>query len=343
MKQLQSALLAVMVALSVAGCTATGAPGSGQEDGQTSTAALRQVVADQEQAAGALGAVGQEQGVGAEGEAADKQKADGEEAARAVVEEFGRRLKLVSLLAPPDVLGASMREQYGDLVSPELLERWQGDPSNAPGRLVSSPWPDRIDIVTVARRADGAFEVQGEIIEKTSADTGEGFSAKRAITLVVARTGDRWLITDVTLGAYVAPGPVTYQNGEYGFVFALPESWEGYTIVTETWEGLPAGGSGPTVTGPLIRIRHPGWRAENPRQDIPIMVFTLTQWEAQEAGEFHIGAAPIGPKELGRNGEYVFALPARYNYAFPEGFEEVEEILAGNPLQPQTPVPAQKR
>ena len=43
----------------------------------------------------------------------------------------------------------------------------------------------------------------------------------------------------------------------------------------------------------------------------------------------------MGPKELGRNSKYVFALPARYNFAFPTGFEEVEDILAGNPLQPK--------
>jgi hypothetical protein len=52
-----------------------------------------------------------------------------------------------------------------------------------------------------------------------------------------------------------------------------------------------------------------------------------------EAGKFHIGAAPIGPKELDRNNKYVLALPARYNFAFPEGYEEVEKILAGKPLQ----------
>lgn len=41
----------------------------------------------------------------------------------------------------------------------------------------------------------------------------------------------------------------------------------------------------------------------------------------------------MGPKELARNSKYLFALPARYNYAFPTGYEEVEKILEGNPLQ----------
>jgi hypothetical protein len=63
------------------------------------------------------------------------------------------------------------------------------------------------------------------------------------------------------------------------------------------------------------------------------MIFTLSQWKAMQQEEFHIGAAPFGPRELGRNSRYVFALPARYNYAFPAGYEEVEEILKGYPLQ----------
>jgi len=63
------------------------------------------------------------------------------------------------------------------------------------------------------------------------------------------------------------------------------------------------------------------------------MIFSLNQWSSLQLEQFHIGAAPFGPQELGRNGNYVFALPARYNYAFPTGFEEVEQILENNPLQ----------
>jgi hypothetical protein len=35
--------------------------------------------------------------------------------------------------------------------------------------------------------------------------------------------------------------------------------------------------------------------------------------------------------------KYVFALPARYNFAFAEGFQQVEQILKQNPLQPLQP------
>ena len=129
----------------------------------------------------------------------------------------------------------------------------------------------------------------------------------------------------------------TYQNTDYGFAFYLPESWKDFTILTEQWEGLAAdedAGEKVVQTGPQITIRHPGWTEETPRQDIPIMVFTLSQWDELHQDKFHIGAAPIGPSELGRNSKYVFGLPARYNFAYPEGYEEVDQLMKTNPLHP---------
>lgn len=129
---------------------------------------------------------------------------------------------------------------------------------------------------------------------------------------------------------------VVYQNAQYGFSLSLPDSWKDYMIVTDNWEGysLEEGKNNKIIeTGPIISIRHPQWTARSPRQDIPIMVFTLTQWGSLQQDKFHIGAAPMGPSELGRNSRYVFALPARYNYAFPTGYEEVEKILESNPLK----------
>ena len=135
-------------------------------------------------------------------------------------------------------------------------------------------------------------------------------------------------------GTGVKTEAIVYENTQYGFRFSLPDSWKGYKIITDKWEGLAIGGSKVVETGPLISIRHPEWTSKNPRQDIPIMVFTLAQWDSLKQEKFHIGAAPVGPSELGRNSKYVFALPARYNYAFPAGYEEVENILNGKPLQP---------
>lgn len=127
------------------------------------------------------------------------------------------------------------------------------------------------------------------------------------------------------------PTLTEYGNTQYGFNFSLPESWKGYSLIADKWEGLKNGKV--IATGPLLLIRHPQWTQQDQRQDIPIMVFTLTEWNALQQGEFHIGAAPVGPRELNRNNRYVFALPARYNYAFLTGFEEVEKILESDPLQ----------
>jgi hypothetical protein len=126
---------------------------------------------------------------------------------------------------------------------------------------------------------------------------------------------------------------IIYTNTQYGFSFSLPVSWKGYQIIESKWEGNPAGSVIIIEQGPIISIRNPKWTSANPYQDIPIMVFTLAQWDSLQQNKFYIGAAPIGPSKLGRNTGYVFALPARYNFAFPTGYEEVEKILESNPLK----------
>jgi hypothetical protein len=122
----------------------------------------------------------------------------------------------------------------------------------------------------------------------------------------------------------------TYKNTDYNFSVSLPKSWEGYTVVKSSWQGDAFFSSGQKVEveeGPLISIRHPLWTESSPRQDIPVMVFTLKQWNDMQADKFHIGAAPINPSELSRNGNYVFALPARYNFSYLTGYEEVDQII----------------
>lgn len=127
---------------------------------------------------------------------------------------------------------------------------------------------------------------------------------------------------------------IEYRNSDVGFSFSLPSSWEGYSVQKSEWEGLKSGDLGDEVVerGLLLSIVHPKSTAQQPRQDIPIMVFTLEQWDQLQQDEWHIGAAPVGPLELGRNRGYVFALPARYNYALLEGWEEVEQIIQTQPM-----------
>lgn len=127
---------------------------------------------------------------------------------------------------------------------------------------------------------------------------------------------------------------ITYSNTRYGFTFTLPKSWTGYKIVSTTWQGWSSETGKVVQTGPMLSIRHPLWTGASKRQDIPILIYTLAQWNSLMDEKFNMGAAPIPPSELGRNSAYVFALPARYNYAFPTGYQEVEQILQGSPLHP---------
>lgn len=131
---------------------------------------------------------------------------------------------------------------------------------------------------------------------------------------------------------------VKYINTQYGFSITLPDSWKGYSVITDKWNGqiLNAQGStkSPTqMTGIKILVRHPLWTLEIPRQDIPIMIFTPAEWDLVQQEKLSLGAAPIGPSELGRNANYIFALPARYNFAFPVGFEEVQTIIDDKSFQ----------
>ena len=254
-----------------------------------------------------------------------------EEAVREVVEQFGSRLQQVSLMGLEEEVAKSMEENYGDLVAAELMEKWLAAPTEAPGRLTSSPWPDRIDIKQIEQQSEHSYVVNGEVVEVTST---EEIASKQSITVIVEKVEGRWLITDVKSGETHQGDTIDYQNEDYGFTFTLPKTWSDYSIVTTEWEGLAIGKEEVMEKGPIVSIRHLEWTEEKPRQDIPVMVLTLEQWNLLEQEKMHIGAAPIAPQELGRNNKYVFALPARYNFAFPTGYEEVENILEGNPLKP---------
>ena len=132
---------------------------------------------------------------------------------------------------------------------------------------------------------------------------------------------------------------IVYKNKKYRFRFVLPESWKGYSILVSQWTGSawdPVKRENPTreVTGPMITIRHPLWTESDPRQDIPIMILTDEEADLSQQDNLSTSAAPFGPQEIARNAKYVFALPPRYNYAFPTGFEEVEQLFREHSLHP---------
>ncbi len=123
---------------------------------------------------------------------------------------------------------------------------------------------------------------------------------------------------------------LVYENLTYGFRFKLPLTWKDFSVVDEMWTGVTADRE---ISGPEIIIRNPNWTTLKPMQDIPLLIFTHEQWKDILDGKYNVSAAPIPPSLIGENHLYVFALPPRYNFAYPEGFEEVEEIMAQKPLE----------
>ncbi|OJV64384.1 MAG: hypothetical protein BGO41_12225 [Clostridiales bacterium 38-18] len=122
---------------------------------------------------------------------------------------------------------------------------------------------------------------------------------------------------------------VVYTNEQYGISVALPESWDGFSVVDATWVSEPTDAN---ENGPEIILRHPEWTESDPTQDFPILVFTKEQWQKVESEIFTVSAAPIPPTQLAENDSYVFALPPRYNFSYLKGYEEVEAIIKANPI-----------
>jgi hypothetical protein len=112
-----------------------------------------------------------------------------------VVENFGERLQRVSLQSPNAL--QEMKEQYSEFVSPNLLETWMSDVSNAPGRIVSSPWPDRIEVTTLIKEASGKYVITGFVVEVTSMEVVRGgAAAKIPVYVVLQKIQEHWLITE---------------------------------------------------------------------------------------------------------------------------------------------------
>jgi hypothetical protein len=116
---------------------------------------------------------------------------------RAAVGEFGAKLKNVSLAGPNNIIAQSIKNNYTAFVTPELLREWMNDPRKAPGRLTSSPWPDRIEITSISKHRNGSYRVEGNVIEITSKELAEGgMSGSYPIRLTIIPKSGLWYISE---------------------------------------------------------------------------------------------------------------------------------------------------
>ncbi len=114
---------------------------------------------------------------------------------RRVLDDFGKVLIHVDKSAPYDLKKEMIKEYYGPYVSNDLLEKWLEEPSTVPGRYVSSPWPDRIEIKNVTRLDKDRFLVDADVVEVVSG-TGRLEDVWRApVSITVEYISGKWLIT----------------------------------------------------------------------------------------------------------------------------------------------------
>jgi hypothetical protein len=117
--------------------------------------------------------------------------------AEILVKDFGLVLKNVSLLSPN--ASNEIEENYKDFLTPELLDQWKANPNEAIGRLTSSPWPDRIEVLGVIPSGSNKFEVLGNMVEVTSQT---GAEITKPIEISVIKVDENWLISNVYLMSY---------------------------------------------------------------------------------------------------------------------------------------------
>lgn len=135
---------------------------------------------------------------------APRQAGPGTEAntVRQIVTSFGKELSKVSLLAPESTRSAEMESAYKPYLTTPLLENWKKNPGEALGRNTSSPFPDRIEIVSVSPRSLTSYTVEGNIIEVANGSSGTTTTAVQPVTLVVEKSADTWLIGEASKGSY---------------------------------------------------------------------------------------------------------------------------------------------
>lgn len=89
-----------------------------------------------------------------------------------------------------------MQEQYTQFVSQSLLEQWMTNLSTAPGRMVSSPWPDRIEVTSLTMEVSDRYMVNGYVVEVTSMEFVNGGAAAKILVIIeLQKIQGQWVIT----------------------------------------------------------------------------------------------------------------------------------------------------
>ena len=142
------------------------------------------------------------------------------------------------------------------------------------------------------------------------------------------------ILSGKAVGRRPAPHPLVYRNSDFDLSFSLPPYWAGYSVQTNEWYGttyFPGNDTTETTEhGPMIVIRNPFWTVNDPRQDIPILVFTRKQWDRYwQPNAFSVSAGGV-EEEIAHNDRYVFVINSRFNWGDLPGAEDAGRIVDEN-------------
>lgn len=116
----------------------------------------------------------------------------------AIVNAFGANLKMVSLTAEPALIASAMDSYYKPYVTSRLLAKWKADPTTAPGKRTSSPYPEKIEITSVTQLSKKQYEVVGKVAEVATGSNGALTTAETYTLKLKLKYDDGiWLISDV--------------------------------------------------------------------------------------------------------------------------------------------------
>lgn len=114
---------------------------------------------------------------------------------RSLVYGFGDQLRMVPLLGEAETVSKDMDTYYAFYVRPDLLTTWKSQPRTAPGRLTSSPFPDRVEIQSLALNADGTYTVNATVVSKANGTGTSTPSTETPVRIVAAQGPDGWQIS----------------------------------------------------------------------------------------------------------------------------------------------------
>jgi len=155
-----------------------------------------------------------------------------------LVESFGKTIVKVDKASPNEEIAKSVKENYRPFLWDKLLWDWTFSPEKALGRVCSSPWPDRIEILSIEKIDEYDVKVKGNVIWVTSGGENKlEVSEKVPVVLMLRKDSDpsssqKFLIDRVYSNEYA------FYNGKE-LLKTLKEAFKGMYYIGERYEPFP--------------------------------------------------------------------------------------------------------